>query len=743
MIRGVKQFPGCEFVLRAREGELLMQKIAHEVFSFDEFRLDVTRGALLQGDTELRLRPKSFDVLHYLIENQGRLIGKDELISHVWQGMAVTDDSLVQCLRDIRRALGDNSQEIIKTVPRRGYIFDRPVDLNGGTAVYTETSGFHLVIEEAIEESAKDVSHVAKPKSLTQKISQHKLLTAAAIAFVLLAAGGASFGLYRYRLRAAVSPFTSVAVKRLTNDGKTKTAAISPDGKYFAFALAEGDGKNSLWVRQISTVNNVPIVAAAKVDFEGLNFSPDSDKLYFVQDGVLYQTGALGGSPRRLWNDVTGRFAISPDGKRIAFTRLGQGDGKGTRLIVVNSDGTGDERMLAYRKPPEAFTTGGCAWSPNGDTLVCAAGDNPSFGQQFPLAVRVLDGEQTPLTSRRWNIVGKSAWVRDGSGFVMTALDNRDGGGQLWYVSYPDGEAVRIQSDPNDYLDITLTADNNALMAIQREPARNVFSVELADITKSSQLTFATSGHNAVGSVTPLSDGSLLYTSDAGGSRDLWIMDAGGGNARQLTNDEAMESNATLSPDGRSIAFAAASDGIWRIDLDGSRRRQLAKNGMFPEFSSDGTWIYYTLPRDRWTLWKVAAEGGDPLRVTEIPGLQPAVSPDGRLIAYVSGKARTDFKLFVCSIESGEPIRIFDATLAQTFDIHWLPDGKSIAYQSQQNGVESIVSQPLDGSSPQVLLTAPPEAEGFSGWGFSADGKRLYYAAGPIHYDVVLFDLGK
>ncbi len=83
-----------------------MQKTAHQIYSFDEFTLDLTRGCLLRGAEEIKLRPKSFEVLRYFAENGGRLISKDELIEAVWLEMAVTDDSLVQCLKDIRRALG-------------------------------------------------------------------------------------------------------------------------------------------------------------------------------------------------------------------------------------------------------------------------------------------------------------------------------------------------------------------------------------------------------------------------------------------------------------------------------------------------------------------------------------------------------------------------------------------------------------------------------------------------------------
>ena len=108
-----------------------MQKLTHQIYFFDEFTLDVTRGCLLRRTVEIKLRPKSFEVLKYLIENGGRLITKDELINAVWIDTAVTDDSLVQCLKDIRRALKDKSQTYIKTVPRRGYIFEKDVTEQG------------------------------------------------------------------------------------------------------------------------------------------------------------------------------------------------------------------------------------------------------------------------------------------------------------------------------------------------------------------------------------------------------------------------------------------------------------------------------------------------------------------------------------------------------------------------------------------------------------------------------------
>jgi len=100
----------------------------HRRYSFGQFVLDIDRGALLWDGTDIPLRPKCFEVLSYLVERPGVLITKDELLGAVWAGVVVTEDSLTQCLIQIRKALGDTSKVIVKTVPRRGYLFDIPVE---------------------------------------------------------------------------------------------------------------------------------------------------------------------------------------------------------------------------------------------------------------------------------------------------------------------------------------------------------------------------------------------------------------------------------------------------------------------------------------------------------------------------------------------------------------------------------------------------------------------------------------
>src|SRR5262245_36979110 len=96
-------------------------------YSFGDFTLDLERGALLRGGAHVDLRPKSFEVLCLLIERHGRLVTKQELLDAVWGRVVVTEGSVAKCLIEIRRAIDDRAQKSIKTVPRRGYIFDEPV----------------------------------------------------------------------------------------------------------------------------------------------------------------------------------------------------------------------------------------------------------------------------------------------------------------------------------------------------------------------------------------------------------------------------------------------------------------------------------------------------------------------------------------------------------------------------------------------------------------------------------------
>jgi adenylate cyclase len=94
--------------------------VAFAGFLFDSYRQELIGK---QG-IPIALAPKSLALLSYLLGHAGRVLPKDELIQALWGAVVVTDDSLVQCVKDLRTALGDKEQQLIKTLPRRGYMFD-------------------------------------------------------------------------------------------------------------------------------------------------------------------------------------------------------------------------------------------------------------------------------------------------------------------------------------------------------------------------------------------------------------------------------------------------------------------------------------------------------------------------------------------------------------------------------------------------------------------------------------------
>src|SRR5215510_531303 len=100
---------------------------APRILYFDKFSLDFARGCLRAGDQDIELRPKAFEVLKYLAENAGRLVGKQELYDAIWPNVIVSDDSIAQCIRELRGKLGDDDHSLIKTVSRRGYLLDTTV----------------------------------------------------------------------------------------------------------------------------------------------------------------------------------------------------------------------------------------------------------------------------------------------------------------------------------------------------------------------------------------------------------------------------------------------------------------------------------------------------------------------------------------------------------------------------------------------------------------------------------------
>lgn len=106
-------------------------------YRFGQYTLNLHRLRLQRNGVDIELRPKAFDVLRTLVERAGQVVSKDELVLAVWPDVTVNDDALAQCVRDVRKALDDDGERFVRTVPRRGYEFVPQVT----PATASETAG--------------------------------------------------------------------------------------------------------------------------------------------------------------------------------------------------------------------------------------------------------------------------------------------------------------------------------------------------------------------------------------------------------------------------------------------------------------------------------------------------------------------------------------------------------------------------------------------------------------------------
>jgi DNA-binding winged helix-turn-helix (wHTH) protein/TolB-like protein len=237
----------------------------HERYIFDEYILDLQRACLLRDGEPVSLRPKSFDALRYLIEQRGRVVGKEELVQALWPQSVVTEGSLAKCIQDVRNALQDRGHRYVKTVPRRGYIFEPPVAVAEGLAPLDDHAfGVRARTEPSLAESAQGASRgdsarfgagatdeaEADPSTVDRRRPRFTrgAITVAAV-FAALAALGGFYVVSRDRGDAPEAPAKSIAVLPL------QSLSPEPGDRYFAAGIHESV------LNQLAKIEGVSVVA--------------------------------------------------------------------------------------------------------------------------------------------------------------------------------------------------------------------------------------------------------------------------------------------------------------------------------------------------------------------------------------------------------------------------------------------------------------------------------------------------
>jgi DNA-binding winged helix-turn-helix (wHTH) protein/predicted ATPase len=113
----------------------IRKPIALSVYVFAGFVFDPAVGELSRSDgSQARLRPKSAQVLEFLLDNAGRAVSREELLATIWPDISISEESITQCVADVRRALGSGSAELLRTLPRRGYLLSADVTYGAAPA---------------------------------------------------------------------------------------------------------------------------------------------------------------------------------------------------------------------------------------------------------------------------------------------------------------------------------------------------------------------------------------------------------------------------------------------------------------------------------------------------------------------------------------------------------------------------------------------------------------------------------
>jgi Tol biopolymer transport system component len=372
--------------------------------------------------------------------------------------------------------------------------------------------------------------------------------------------------------------------------------------------------------------------------------------------------------------------------------------------------------------------------------------------------VQVESGSEKPISTHKFVEVGQVAWLPNGTGLLMSAADQRPNPSQIYYLSYPGGELRKVTNDLNNYYAVSLTADLNTLVAVQHDVLSRVWIAPSEDTSRAKQIT---SGKvDGADGICWTPDDRLVYQSTAGGSYDLWIMDADGSNQKQLTGRTGVQGSAaanvargspSVSRDGRYIVFRGNSTGsfdIWRMDRNGDNLKQLTTDGaaFSPACSPDGQWVVYTSNSSgKDTLLRVGINGGEPLQLTDKPSPHPAISPDGKLIACYYGDERSNspWKLALIPFEGGQPAKLLDVPATVNLDtpIKWTPDGRAVVYGDTRNGISNIWSQPVDGGPPKQLTNF--NTDGIVHFDWSRDGKQLACSRGNEISDIILMSNSK
>ncbi len=534
--------------------------------------------------------------------------------------------------------------------------------------------------------------------------------------------------------------------------------AISPDGRLVAYA-AGNSARMRIFLRPVGGGRTLTLSNDTTALETQPRWSPNGEQILFLSRGGVYVASALGGTARqvitRAANATVTTAAWSPDGKGIAAVRQDS-------LLVVSPDGSGS-RLIATGKEWHS-----CVWALVGGWIACVAGNaqyvEPGgfFGNLAPSAIVLIhssDGRIVPVTdSTTFN--QSPQWSSDASQLFF--VSNRDGPRDIYAVAVSrDGASrampTRITTGLGAQSFSFDAAGARLAYSVYRETANTwALPIPQGGPVSIERAVRVTSGSQAIETARVSHDGKwLYYDSDLNGNTDIYRVPlGGGGEPERLTTHPADDFAPAISGDDREIAFHSFRGGTRDIYVQpavGGEALPVTATAAqeccttwsptgnalaYHDFVVGGS--LYVVRRDSLGRW------GQPIRRGP-GGLYNYWSPDGRHIAFASGRTihgeLMAERLLVVSPDSGEAVVAY--TSADTTSdpivggVEWSRDGKGVYFKSHDAlGRASIWYQALIGGRPRLLVRFDDAARPSFRGNFSSDGERFYFSINERQSDI-------
>jgi serine/threonine protein kinase len=505
--------------------------------------------------------------------------------------------------------------------------------------------------------------------------------------------------------------------------------AVSPDGRRLAFAAADGDGKVRLFVRNLDTGT-----AHALSGTEGAGYpfwSPDSRWLgYFVRtDRILRKIDVTGGPPVTL--------CPAPNGKGGTWSEEG--------IIVFSPDSSGPlQRVPATGGTPQPLT--------KVDGAAHNSHRHPRFlpdGRKFLYLARGLapdrsaillgsldDGESREVlraTSQAEYASGRLLFVRES---VLVAQPFDPAKGAL------SGEAVPLAED---VLVITgaaaavFSSSRDGVLAFLTGKAKNETTLEWRDRTGKTVAPLGDAATYRSARLSPDGKYAVAQINDPSlGTHDLWIYEIARGLKTRFTFDPAEDVMPAWAPDSRTVYFASNPKGrydVFRKAIEGAGEVELVYSGepgtLPSSISPDGRNLLATRSSDatKSDIWVLPLEPqGEPklFRQTEFSEVAGSFSPDGRWVAYFSDESG-EWEVYVTPFPG--PGRRWQVSTRSGGYPQWRADGREIVYV-QTDGQLASAEVSAEGDSFRVGTVAPlfrfaVPSDGGPAFSLAPDGSRF------------------